>query len=84
MTITNSRYVETGFAPNTTDGKRVSKPPPKVWYAVDPPFRGYQAAPTDGYQNSTNDTAIVIDNGMIGCPLLHKMLPANKLLKALV
>ena len=66
MTVTNSRYVETGFAPDATDGQRVPKPPPRVWYAVDPPFRGYQAPPTDGYKNSTHGTAIVIDNGMNG------------------
>jgi len=64
MTITHSRYVEHDVAFDPTNGKRVPKPPPQVWHAVDPPFKGYQSAPSDGYQKSSGDTAIVIDNGM--------------------
>ena len=63
MTITYSRYLE---PPDITNGDRLPKEPPRVWHAVDPPFRGYQAMPSDGYQKSSHDTAIVIDNGMQG------------------
>ncbi|KAL6718325.1 Actin-related protein 5 [Lecanora helva] len=63
MTITQSRYVETVFASEISSGKKTPKPPPRVWYAINPPFRGYQALPTDGYPKSNDDTAIVIDNG---------------------
>lgn len=64
MTINYSRYVESQSTSTAKDGKRAPKPPPHVWYAVEPPFKGYQPAPVDGFKESTGQTAIVIDNGM--------------------
>ena len=46
-------------------GRSSPKPPGKVWQASEPPFKGYQSAPTEGYQHSSSSTAIVIDNGTI-------------------
>ena len=63
MTITYSRYVEPVLASDATNGKRSPKPPPRIWHAIDPPFKGYQLAPSAGYQQSSRDIAIVIDNG---------------------
>ena len=61
MTITHSQFLDYTDA---TYGNRASRQPPRVWHAVDPPFRGYQALPPEDYRGSTPDTAIVIDNGM--------------------
>ena len=66
MTIIYSRYVEPVLASEATSGKRSPKPPPRIWHATDPPFKGYQPAPSEGYQQSSRDTAIVIDNGTHG------------------
>ncbi|KAL2038685.1 hypothetical protein N7G274_008443 [Stereocaulon virgatum] len=63
MTIIYSRYVEPVLTSEATSGKRSPKPPPRIWHAIDPPFKGYQPAPSEGYQQSSCDTAIVIDNG---------------------
>lgn len=63
MTITSSRYVEHGPAPDSTDGKRSPKPPPRIWQAIDPPFKGLQSLPTSAYSQSSPHDAIVIDNG---------------------
>ena len=63
MTITYSRYTEPQSAFGENHIIRPAKPPPRIWHAIDPPFKGYQAAPSDGYQQSDGDTAIVIDNG---------------------
>ncbi|KAL9632514.1 MAG: hypothetical protein Q9164_005270, partial [Protoblastenia rupestris] len=60
MTITYSRYIQPTL--DTTDGKRSPKPPPRIWHAIDPPFKGYQSLPTDAYTQSTPHDAIVIDN----------------------
>ena len=64
MTITYTRYVEPLLGADATNGKRSPKPPPRIWQAIDPPFKGYQPAPSDAYQQSSRDTAVVIDNGM--------------------
>jgi len=64
MTITSTRYVEPVLESDATNSKKLPKPPPQTWRAVDAPFKGYQAAPSEGYRKSTGDTAIVIDNGM--------------------
>ena len=63
MTITSSRYVEPVLAAETTNCKRSPKPPPEIWYAIEPPFKGYQPFPSEAYSRSGTDTAIVIDNG---------------------
>ena len=64
MTITSSRYVEPVLAAEATNGKRSPKPPPEIWYAIEPPFKGYQPFPSEAYSQSGAGTAIVIDNGM--------------------
>lgn len=63
MTITYSRYIEPLNTSNASNGSKPLKPPPRIWHATDPPFKGYQAPPTEGYQQSHEATAIVIDNG---------------------
>ena len=40
-------------------------PPARIWQASDPPFKGYKDADQHGWQKSSADTAIVIDNGML-------------------
>lgn len=62
MTITSTRYVEP--LQDVTNGRRSPKPSPRVWHAIDPPFKGYQEAPSEAFQQSHGDTAIVIDNGV--------------------
>ncbi|KAI9704015.1 MAG: Nuclear actin-protein involved in chromatin remodeling [Bogoriella megaspora] len=37
--------------------------PTKIWNISEPPFAGFLPIDTDGYDQSTRDTAIVIDNG---------------------
>lgn len=63
MTITSSRYVEPVLATEATSGKRSPKPPPRTWFAVEPPFKGYQPTSSEAHAQSSADTAIVIDNG---------------------
>lgn len=63
MTIVHSRYVEPAIVLDVDNGKRPPKPPPRTWHAINPPFQGYQPAPSEAYQQSSGDTAIVIDNG---------------------
>ena len=64
MTITYTHYVEPLLGADATNGKRSPKPPPRIWQTIDPPFKGYQPAPSEAYQQSSRDTAVVIDNGM--------------------
>ena len=64
MTITSTRYVEPVLASEVASGKRSPKPPPHIWYAVEPPFKGYQPVPSEAYPQSGANTAIVIDNGI--------------------
>lgn len=47
------------------NGRRSPKPPPRTWNAIDPPFRGYQALPTDSYSQTSSNDPIIIDNGML-------------------
>ena len=63
MTITSSRYVDSVHTPVFANGKRSPKPPPQIWHAVEPPFKGYLPNPSEAYAQSGADTAIVIDNG---------------------
>ncbi|MCJ1243166.1 Nuclear actin-protein involved in chromatin remodeling [Trapelia coarctata] len=63
MTISSVRVYEPASSFAQTSGRSSPKPPPRVWYASDPPFKGYQPAPSEGYQHSSTSTAIVIDNG---------------------
>ena len=67
MTINSSRYVEPVLAAEATIGKRSPKPPPQIWYAIEPPFKGYQPFPSEAFAQSDAGTAIVIDNGMPPC-----------------
>ena len=63
MTITSSRYVEPILASEATNGKKSPRSPQRLWYAVEPPFKGYQPTPSEAYAQSGADTAIIIDNG---------------------
>ncbi|KAL8729965.1 MAG: hypothetical protein Q9166_004410 [cf. Caloplaca sp. 2 TL-2023] len=63
MTVTSARYIDAGSSSEHSDIRLSPKPPPRVWTATEPPFKGYQAPPSDGYVQSSRNTAIVIDNG---------------------
>ncbi len=63
MTITSSRYLEPISRSKTVLERNDVKPPPRLWPSVEAPFKGYHAAPSEGYKQSSSDTAIVIDNG---------------------
>ena len=63
MTIDSVRTVEQVTSSKFSSGRNSPKPPPRIWNAVEPPFKGYQAPPVEGYQHSSAATAIVIDNG---------------------
>jgi len=48
-----------------SSGRNSPKPPPaKLWSVNDPPFEGFRPIDTEGYQRSSPNTAIVIDNGI--------------------
>ncbi|MCJ1382497.1 Nuclear actin-protein involved in chromatin remodeling [Xylographa soralifera] len=64
MTIQSVRVFEPANAFSQTSRRSSPKPPPHIWHASDPPFKGYQPAPSDGYKQSSTSTAIVIDNGI--------------------
>ena len=66
MTITSSRYIGPATADSQVAQNGSVRPPPQIWQAVDPPFKGYQPPPSEGYEQSSGDTAIVIDNGNHG------------------
>ncbi|KAL9615283.1 MAG: hypothetical protein Q9167_000254 [Letrouitia subvulpina] len=63
MTINSIRYTDSEQSSNRRVGRLSPKPPPKLWSPIDPPFRGVQALPSEGYKHSSAETAIVIDNG---------------------
>lgn len=63
MTVTSTRYLQAASAIEVAPDRDAAKPPPRLWYAAEPPFKGYQAPPSGGFQQSSIDTAIVIDNG---------------------
>ena len=63
MTIDSVRTFEQVASSKLSSGRNTPKPPPQVWNAVEPPFKGYQPPPVEGYQHSSASTAIVIDNG---------------------
>jgi actin-related protein 5 len=47
-----------------TSGRNSPKPAPvKIWHLQEPPFEGFKPIDTRGFQQSNNQTAIVIDNG---------------------
>ena len=69
MTITSTRYIDPVGCTDAIAKSDSPKPPPRLWAAAEPPFKGYHAAPSEGYQQSSRDTAIVIDNGRIGTVL---------------
>ena len=78
MTITSSRYIQSSFATENGDSKKEPKPPPRLWLAAEPPFRGYQTLPTESYAQTSETDAIVIDNGTksdlpspFQCVLIH-------------
>ena len=60
MTIIATRYLEPvlSFTPAVA-----VKAPDRIWHATDPPFKGYQPPPSDAFEQTSNETAIVIDNG---------------------
>lgn len=44
-------------------GQRTPKASPaKLWYASEPPFKGYRGTDS-GYKQTTAETAIIVDNG---------------------
>lgn len=48
----------------SSSGRNSPKPPPaKLWSVNDPPFEGFRPIDTEGYQRTSPNTAIVIDNG---------------------
>ncbi|KAG8530053.1 uncharacterized protein KY384_005535 [Bacidia gigantensis] len=63
MTITYSRFIQPADGPDTAEGKRTPKPPPRIWHAIEPPFKGEQPLPTNAYSQSSRSDAIIIDNG---------------------
>lgn len=64
MTVTSARYLEPVSDSDAKIIKKSPKRPLQVWHAVEPPFKGYETASSEGYRKSSGDTAIVIDNGM--------------------
>ena len=46
--------------PNAT---KTPKGPPRLWDAINPPFKGLEVVPSKDDWKSDSDTAIVIDNG---------------------
>lgn len=77
MTITSARYVEPGLGSEDTNSKKAQRSDSLVWHAVGAPFKGYQVAPSEGYQRSSGDTAIVIDNGWGSRSVIFKSQCAN-------
>ena len=67
MTISSVKVFEPveNFARNSE--RNSPKPPPLIWQASEPPFKGSTPAPSSGYVESSSSTAIVIDNGMRPC-----------------
>ncbi len=63
MTINSVRYLDPANSSNTGIDKHEPKPPAQIWHAVEPPFKGYQPPPMEGYYQSSSESAIVIDNG---------------------
>ena len=63
MTVTSTTYLQAASKIEVMPDRDAAKPPLRLWYAAEPPFKGYQAAPSGGFQQSSIDTAIVIDNG---------------------
>ena len=63
MTIISARYISDTLSPAQFGGRDSPRPPARLWYAADPPFKGYQPDPSDGYRESSESSAIVIDNG---------------------
>lgn len=63
MTITSSRYVEQIPAPEAMNSARPPKESPRIWHAIEPPFKESQSAPSEAYAQSAAETTIVIDNG---------------------
>ena len=64
MTINSVRVLEPVTSFTRTSGRNSPKPPPRIWQASEPPFKGLQAVPSQGYGQSSASTAVVIDNGM--------------------
>lgn len=63
MTITATRYLEPILTFTPAQGAVATKSPGRIWHATDPPFNGYQPPPSDAFEQTSNETAIVIDNG---------------------
>ncbi|KAL9604385.1 MAG: hypothetical protein Q9219_000573 [cf. Caloplaca sp. 3 TL-2023] len=63
MTILSSRYIDSSSSRNQFDQKSSPKLPKRIWQAAESPFKGYQPIPSEGYAESSKNTAIVIDNG---------------------
>lgn len=66
MTITATRYLEPVLTFTPAQGAVATKAPGRIWHATDPPFKGYQSPPSDAFEQTSNETAIVIDNGKRG------------------
>ena len=62
MTITAIRTFQPSEGARPT-GRVSPKPLRQIWSVSNPPFQGHQPPPSEGYQQSDNNTAIIIDNG---------------------
>lgn len=70
MTITSVAIREdSAYRNGSSVGQRTPKPPPRIWYAKDPPFKTIEPSVGEGYGQSSESTAIVIDNGQSNCAL---------------
>lgn len=78
MTVTSSRFLNGHGIAEIPSGRKSPKPPPQIWYAAEPPFKGSQPAPSEAYKQTTKDTIIVIDNGDF-VPLQERWLTDGKL-----
>ena len=73
MTITYARVLERNSNQDGINGRKDPKPPPRIWYAAEPPFKGQQPVSSDAYKQTNKDTVIVIDNGTPFASFLLKM-----------
>ncbi|EEP77952.1 conserved hypothetical protein [Uncinocarpus reesii 1704] len=68
MTISSIQIIPSSRTTLNVAEKREPKPPPKIFSAREPPFKGIQPPQPDGYERSRafpSTSAIVIDNGTI-------------------
>lgn len=64
MTITSIEPIYRNRLPDSAPHRDGPFEQPQLWNVVEPPFQGFRELPTEGYNQTTTETAIVIDNGM--------------------